>query len=509
MNSAADNHPVLVGVGVSSRREDDWRKALEPLDLMLEAVCAAGLDATGVDFADPLGQAMPQASISAAAASALRAVQWIAVPKGRWSYSNPGGEIARSIGADHAHTVLSSVGVLQQTLVGEACARIQRGEIESALVAGADAGFRLLRAQIGGESATERVCDGEPDEFWQPAEELRHPAEKRAGLRMPVGLYALIDSAWRAYSGAMLDEHRDSLAEMVSGFSRIATDNPDAWQRRVVAAADIREASDRNPMQAFPYTRLHCSSWNVDQGAALLFCSVWRARELGIPENRWVYPLVSSESNHMVPVTARAELHRCIGAEIAGRAALQATGLSVADLDLIELYSCFPIAVRLYADALGIGRDRAMTTTGGMHFAGGPYNNYQLQSIARTARLLRQGKGRTAMVTGVSGIVTKQGFGIWSVSASKAGFTSLDLTDRVAHESKVMPVVDSWDGAAKVVATTVLHSRGESRKGVVLLDTPGGQRVLATTTQPGITHHLEQNDLVGQSLSVRGTEVVL
>ena len=74
MNPVADNHPVLVGIGVSSRREDDWRKALEPLDLMLEAVRAAGLDASGVELSESRSQALPGVSMPAAASPVLRAI---------------------------------------------------------------------------------------------------------------------------------------------------------------------------------------------------------------------------------------------------------------------------------------------------------------------------------------------------------------------------------------------------------------------------------------------------
>ncbi|MGH8597388.1 MAG: hypothetical protein ACREXT_12085, partial [Gammaproteobacteria bacterium] len=89
----------MVGIGIAARREDDFARALEPLDLMLEAVVAAGRD-TG-------------------SAAALAGTQYIAVPHGRWSYRNPAGAIARRIGA-RATTVLASVGVLQQTLIAEA-----------------------------------------------------------------------------------------------------------------------------------------------------------------------------------------------------------------------------------------------------------------------------------------------------------------------------------------------------------------------------------------------------
>ena len=118
------------------QREEDFALAREPIDLMIEAVRRAGTAAGGLH--------------------PLAAVQRIAVPKGRWRYRNPAGEIARSIGADAATSVLASVGVLQQSLVGDACSRIAAGEIDSALVVGADAGYRMLRAKIAGQRATER-----------------------------------------------------------------------------------------------------------------------------------------------------------------------------------------------------------------------------------------------------------------------------------------------------------------------------------------------------------------
>ncbi len=499
MKSIAARTPVLVGIGVASRREDDWRRALEPIDLMGEAVLSAGADA-----ASGAGIAGSQQIVT----DLLRGVQWIAVPKGRWAYEDPSAEIAKLIGTPHAHRVLSSVGVLQQTLIGQACERIAQGDVHTTLVVGADAGYRLLRAQIAGDSPTERQCAGTPDEYWRPADELRHPAEKRAGLKMPVGLYALIDSAWRRHHGVDLDTHREALARMLVEFSKVAASNPHAWQQREVTRADVLTPSPKNPMQALPYTRMHCSSWNVDQGAALLFCSAERATALGIDPARWVYPWVSTESNHMTAVTARADLHRCVGAEIAGRAALEAAGLSGPELDLVELYSCFPIAVQLYADALGLSSSQPLTLTGGMHFAGGPYNNYQLQSTARAASLFRAGRWKTALVSGVSGIVTKQGFGVWGKEPPSARFIYRDLTSDVAREALSLPVAEHYTGHARLLASTVTYARGEPPKAIALLETPARERVLTASVDPHWISQFEQDDLAGATLQVRDGEPV-
>ena len=118
-------------------------------------------------------------------------------------------------------------------------------------------------------------------------------------------------------------------------------------------------------MQAFPYTKALCSSWNVDQAAALLFCSVSKAEELGIPLDRWVFPWASTESNYMIPESARRQLDACPGAKLAGHAATAPFGLSASDLGLIDLYSCFPVAVEVYAAELGLHIGRDLTITGG------------------------------------------------------------------------------------------------------------------------------------------------
>ena len=480
--------PVLVGVGVGMRREDDPALALEPIDLMLEAVRAAGADC--------------------GAPSLLSEVGNIAVPRGRWRYRNPSGEIARAIGATGATTIVSSVGVLQQTLIANACADIASGKIESALVTGSDAGYRILRAKLAGIRAEERDQDDEPDVRLEPKAELRHPAEVAAGLKMPVGLYAILESARRAARGQSVDDHRDRLAKRYARFAEIAAANPDGWTRDAPDTATIRNEGPRNPMQAFPYTRAHCSTWNVDQAAALLFCSAERAEALGIDRSRWVFPLASAESNHMVSLSARADLIRSPGADATARAVLDAGGIAANDIDLIELYSCFPIAVDTFADALGLSQDRDMTITGSMAFAGGPYNNYFFQATARAARLLRAGAGRTALLSCVSGILTKQAFALWSSEPSQSGFVRRDVSAEVAAAAAEVPVVLDYSGAGRIAGCTVLHARGEPPRAVALIDTDGGARALVVSDADEVIAGMQSEEWVGRRVHISAGELV-
>ena len=484
MGPVADNTPVLVGIGCVTQRSDDPRELLEPIDLMIRAVEEAGADC--------------------GRAAALAEVDHIAVPRGRWGYRNPAGEIRRAIDAGKAFSVLSNVGVLQQSLVADACERIARGEIDSALVTGADAGYRILRSRLAGIEPDERLQDDDPDLELNPATELRHPAELAAGLAMPIGLYAMLDSARRSRAGRSVDAHRDHLASIYARFSEIAADNPHAWSREVRAMTEIRDPGPGNPMQAFPYTKAHCSSWNVDQAAALLLCSAARATALGIDRVRWVFPLVSAESNHMTPVSARADLAVCPGAVVTSRVALEAAGMNASDIDLFELYSCFPVAVDMFAEALGVPANRDLSVTGSMAFAGGPYNNYFLQATCRVAELLRSGGGRTALLTCVSGILTKQAVAIWSATPDRR-FERFDVTDEVARASQPIEVREDHHGVGEIAGYTVLHSRDGAPRAVALLETPDG-RALASSSTESIVESFERDDWIGRRVYVTGGE---
>ncbi len=473
--------PVLVGAGTVMRREDDYTKALEPLDLMIEAVRAAGVDCGKPEL--------------------LTEVDRIAVPRGRWRYRNPAGAIADAIGAGRAQTVLSTVGVLQQTLIANACEDIAIGKMDSAIITGADAGYRILRAKISGNYATERQQDEDPDVLLQPADELRHEAEVAAGLQMPVGLYALAESARRAASGRGLKEHREHLARMYARFSEIASENPDAWVREARSPDEIYEAGKHNPMQAFPYTRSHCSTWNVDQAAALLLCSEEKADALGIVAEQRIYPVASAESSHMVPLSARADFSRCIGAELAADAIYREARTGPEQIDLVELYSCFPVAVECFAEAARIPLDRDLTITGGMAFAGGPYNNYFFQATAKAAQLLKAGAGRNALLSCISGIMTKQAFALWSAERPRKGFARLDVTDEVAARSEQVEVETGFDGEGRVAGCTVIYSRRDDPYAVLLVDTAAGARALITSTEPQVLRSIETEEWVGRTVN--------
>ena len=74
-----------------------------------------------------------------------------------------------------------------------------------------------------------------------------------------------------------------------------------------------------NPRIAYPYNKLHNSSWNVNQSSALIMTSEEIADKLNIPFSKRVYPLISSETNHMIGLIQRPDMTNPLGLKLASR----------------------------------------------------------------------------------------------------------------------------------------------------------------------------------------------
>jgi len=478
------NTPVLVGVGLVQQKEEDPLRAKEPIALMIEAAQATGVDAGASDL--------------------LRELDNIYVPVGRWRYRNPGKLIGDGVGAKNVKSISALPGVSQQTIISDACTSIAKGEISKAMVVGGEAGYRLLRAQIAGVELQDVVSTELADVVLKPHDEMQPTYEKDSGLgQMPVGYYAIIDNAFRHAHGMSIDERRDQMAALYSGFSEIAAINSQGWNDAPYTADFIREHSAKNSMLAFPYTKLHNSSWNIDQASALLFCSAGEAERLGVPRDKWVFPQVFTEANHMINLTARDALHRCPGAELAGRAAFKAADMKPEELDFLELYTCFPIAQDVYAAESGIPRELDWSFTGAMPFAGGPFNSFVLHATGQLAEHIRGKAGSRGMVTTVSGVLTKQGFAIWGAEPSPNGYQFIDVTPEVEKTAKRREVVPGYEGDAKVAGYTVMYERKEPKRGIVIVDLPDNKRSIAFTEDNEAIAAMEAEEICGQHVELR------
>lgn len=476
--------PVVVGVGQVTNRPDPGialGDRPEPLDLMVTAARVAAHDAAGAPAGAAGGRLLERADAVAVVASL------------GWRPPNPALAVAERIGADPPCLMQSVTGGnTPQSLVNQFASAIARGEHEVVLVTGAECLYTRTAAHRRPDHPALHWQTQAPDT--PPATPFgveRAPAtdlEMARGVHLPIHAYPLLENALRAARGWSLEEHRQRIGALWSDFSAVAARNPHAWLRRHFSAEELVVAGEGNRMIAFPYPKLCTANMQVDQGAAFVLCSVAAARSLGLPEDRWVFPLSGADACDHWFLSHRPELGRSPAIQLAGRRALEVAGVGVDDLAAVDLYSCFPVVVQMAADALGLAVDdpgRPLTLTGGLTFAGGPGNNYTSHGIAAMVERLRATPGEIGLVTGLGWYATKHAVGLYAARPPEdgAGFAAADVQEEV----DVLPqcrLDAEAEGDVEIETYTVLYDRdGTPSHGIAVCRTGEGNRAWGTLHQ--------------------------
>ena len=412
------NRPVLIGVG-SLQQKGSFDELDEALILMEKVTLGAIKDTEAPRISEYIDE--------------------IQVPKGYWAYRDPGKWIAERHGFSNAKTSVTKIGVLQQNLINSACKKIINGDIRASLIVGGEARFKIIQALKEGKDFNETELNQNPDNYVKAKEELYVPEEIEVLGMMAVGYYAILESAMRFKTKKTLSDHEIFLGKYYERFSQIASKNPHAWNKKIFSSDEIRIPANKNQRIAYPYNKLHNSSWNVNQASALILTNEELADRLNVPQIKRVYPLVASETNHMIGVIQRPDLTAPIGLKLAADYLLATSEKNQIYPSMYELYSCFPIAVQLFAEALKVDDAKDKTITGGMPFAGGPLNNYMLHSTIQTVMKIREKNDEIGLVTCVSGMMTKQALAIWGKDPLM-DFESKDVTKKAAKLEIPVPV---------------------------------------------------------------------
>jgi acetyl-CoA C-acetyltransferase len=482
--------PVLVGGGQFNNRVDEGAAPVEPVDLVVEAARRAAADTGATDTGKVL-----------AAVDAVRVVSMLS-----WRYRDPGRLVAQRIGADDVRTMYTSPGGnTPQSLVNRSCRDIVAGDAEVVLIGGGEAWRTRSAVRDAGEkpSWTLEPEGTEPDETFGDfsMESMIGPLELARGVVVPVQVYPIFESALRAAAGATHAEWAARIGALWSRFSEVAAGNPNAWIRQAFTPDELVTPGPGNRMIGFPYPKRLNSNNAVEQGAAVLLCSVDAAERLGIPRDRWVFPHAGTDTHDTPHVSNRTDLRSSPAMRVGGRRALELAGVGVDDLAHVDLYSCFPSAVQIAAAEIGLSLDRPLTVTGGLSFAGGPWNNYVTHSIATMASILREEPGSIGLVTANGGNITKHAFGVYSTEPPAGGFRWEAPDDAVAAEERPTPVADAtYAGPVTVEAYTVMHDReGAPETGMAAVLTAAGERSWGRTTDAATLRAMLSDEFVGRS----------
>ncbi|MFM2077092.1 MAG: hypothetical protein RJA49_982, partial [Actinomycetota bacterium] len=269
-------------------------------------------------------------------------------------------------------------------------------------------------------------------------------------------------------------------------------------------AEEIRTAGPANRMIGLPYTKYMNSNNDVDMGAALIMCSAEKAQALGIGRDRWVFPLSGADCHEHPFISNRWSFAETPAVELGGRLALELAGKTIDDIDIVDLYSCFPSAVQLGAQSLGLSLDAQLTRTGGLSFAGGPWNNYVMHSIATVMHDLREQPGTTGLVWANGGFTTKHAFGVYATVPGASEFRhAYPQAEIDAMPSRNVAEADDAAGAATVEAYTVMHDRDSMPEtGLAACLLADGRRAWATTADAGLAAAMCDGEWVGRAVTL-------
>jgi len=462
--------PILVGGAQFTQRtaKSDVRASLSPID-MLAKVAADALADTG-------------SSNLAAAIDTIAVVRFTADSPGdqgrlpKRMFRNPPLSLANRIGAAPRRSFYTATGGnTPQWLVNRTAEEIANGTCDVALLTGAEYIASLLSAMKQG-----------------------------------------IDLGWAsgpdADPGADPEDHLKWLGEFFSPFTKVAAENPYSWFPTFRSPQEIATPTDKNRFVGFPYTKYLNAVIEVDMAAAVVMTSVAKARELGIPQSKWVFLHGCGDAADIWNVSERVNYHASPAIRTIGKKAFAMADLDVGDVSFIDLYSCFPSAVEIGAQELGIATDdpRGLTITGGLPYFGGPGNNYVMHSIVQMAQKLRAAPGKFGLVTGNGWYVTKHSAGIYSTTPTRGPWRREDPKtyqkdiDAMAHPA----VVERPQGAATVETYTVVLDRRGKRFGIVVGRLENGNRFLAHTQDDDATlDWMMREEILGRPGTVTAGDV--
>lgn len=450
--------PIVIGVGQSLSRWNgaDSQNAPSPLSLSVTASREA-LKNTGAQSA--LTERLD-------AIASVRTLE-DSIPRSPYPFGrcdNYPGAVAEALDLNISSAVYSAVGGDQpQALVNEYAAKLATGEHRAVLLCGAEATAAYKAASRGEQSLDWSSSSGSAFEDRGIGEPLSTRHERRCGLGWPTNSYPFFEEAYRTRQGLTRSAYLCEMSEMLASFSQVAAVNPYAQFPIARAVEFLQTVSSENYAIAGPYLKWHVAQDAVNQGAAVVMTTVAEARSAGVAEDRWVYlhgHSVLADS----AVARRPDFSRSRSLEGAISLALAATGVSAQEIELFDIYSCFPCVVFMAAEALGLDwRQKTLTQTGGLPFFGGPGNNYSMHAIATMVERLRERRGAFGLVLANGGYLSKHAVGVYATSAPQRWQAFDGTAQQAAIDAVSRPSLDGESGSpihGEVETFSIVYGRG-------------------------------------------------
>ena len=406
-----------------------------------------------------------------------------------WGYTNMPRTLGNSLGIKVPNEIYTTTGGNSpQLLLNEICNRIKEGELNCALLTGGEALDTFVsRLKLGLEVNWGDEPGGEPESIGS-IRDLGSECEKKHGIFDPSSVYPLFANSIRGNKGQTAQEHMEEIGEMFSRFSHIATENQASWFKVARSPKEIVEVTPQNRMIGFPYTKYMNSIIRVNQSSALVVTSAKKARELGIPESKWIFLYAAANLNDIWNITERENLYSSPAIRKCSEAVFGKTNCSLEDVSFFDLYSCFPSAVQIAKREIGISDEdsRDLTVTGGLPYYGGAGSAYVVNSIASMMEKLRQNKNSYGLLNANGWFLTKHGLGLFSSKPFEGEWDQVVNTSNMQLEIDSLNApefVEEANGQAEIETYTVVNSREGPTKAIIIGRLHDGKRFVANTAK--------------------------
>ena len=481
--------PIIVGAAQYTQPKD-IAQPLDPLSLIVKT-CRKALNDSGAEEIKKFIDSVYMININS------------------WSYEDAPGELIAIIGIKPVQKVfLPDGGDSPQMLVNRAAKAIATGKSQAVLITGGEASYSIYRAGKDDitlnwpEKKTPKYMEGN---LWKGTSDF----ENKYGIIFPSCSYALFESALRGKSGRTLEEHRVYMGKLFERYSKIASKNPHAWNQKSYTADEITVPSPQNRKVIYPYTKRMCSNLFVDQSGTLIITSEEIAEKLKIDPNNWIYLMGGADFKNIFNISQRPKLYDSPATKEGSRIALEQAGLSLGDINVFDIYSCFPSIVQIIMNEMGLSDDdpRDLTITGGLPYFGGPWSNYSLHAIITAAEIIRKNHSKKIMVVANGGYNTKQSFGIYGNKPPVIPWEACNVTERqeeILRDALPDPIIKA-NGRLTIEAYTIYYERdGKPIRGIVIGRLEDGGRTFARIeNDPKRLEELENQDLIGRTFTVQ------
>lgn len=392
--------PVIIGVADVKNKSDVHK---EPATLMFEAISLAIHD-TGLASLAPVISQIDSIDV---------------VRTWTWPYADLPGLLGKWLGLGErpAWTRYTEHGGNEPArLVDEAAGRIARGETKVAVVTGGEALASLTAFSKSGQAEPPgwTKSDTSVDAVFSPSTmDLGQDIGGIHSIGTPIQIYPLYENGFRAHRGQTPKENNDESAALYADFAKVAATNQYSWNhgRPPTTKEAIGAVSRKNRMICSPYPLLMNAFNTVNLAAAVILTSAENARELGVPEDKWVYPLGGAGRKERGHFWERPNFYHSDAISIALDECLSLSGVTLRDIDILDLYSCFPIVPKLACHHLGLpilNSPKPLTLLGGLTSFGGAGNNYSMHAITEMSRQLRAQKAKTGLILANGGVLSYQ-----------------------------------------------------------------------------------------------------